>query len=87
MAQEEVGKAAGANSMLRELGGVFGIAIVVAVLAGADSYASAEAYSDGFAPAIAVSAGLSLGRDRRLGSARTPRGRPGRADGHGPSRP
>jgi EmrB/QacA subfamily drug resistance transporter len=60
VAQEEVGKAAGANSMLRELGGVFGIAILVAVFAGAGSYASAEAFTDGFAPAIAVSAALSL---------------------------
>jgi hypothetical protein len=46
--------------MLRELGGVFGIAILVAVFAGAGSYASAETFSDGFAPAIAVSAALSL---------------------------
>jgi EmrB/QacA subfamily drug resistance transporter len=60
VAQEEVGKAAGANSMLRELGGVFGIAILVAVFAGGGSYASAQAFSDGFAPAIAVSAALSL---------------------------
>jgi EmrB/QacA subfamily drug resistance transporter len=60
VAQAEVGKAAGANSMLRELGGVFGIAILVAVFAGAGSYASAEAFSDGFATAIAVSAALSL---------------------------
>jgi EmrB/QacA subfamily drug resistance transporter len=57
--QEEVGKAAGANSMLRELGGVFGIAVLVTVFAGAGSYASAEAFSDGFAAAIAVSAALS----------------------------
>ena len=35
-----LGKAAGANSMMRELGGVFGIAVVVAVFAGAGSYAS-----------------------------------------------
>jgi hypothetical protein len=60
VAQDEVGKAAGANSMLRELGGVFGIAILVAVFTGAGSYASAEAFTDGFAPAIAVSAALSL---------------------------
>jgi hypothetical protein len=60
VAQAEVGKAAGANSLLRELGGVFGTARLVAVFAGAGSYASPEAFSDGFAPAIAVSAGLSL---------------------------
>jgi EmrB/QacA subfamily drug resistance transporter len=59
VAQEEIGKAAGANSMLRELGGVFGIAILVAVFAGAGSYASPGAFSDGFAAAIAVSAALS----------------------------
>jgi EmrB/QacA subfamily drug resistance transporter len=57
---EAIGKAAGTNSTMRELGGVFGIAVAVAVFAGAGSYASAAAFSDGFAPAIAVSAGLSL---------------------------
>jgi EmrB/QacA subfamily drug resistance transporter len=60
VAHDEVGKAAGANSMLRELGGVFGIAILVAVFAGTGSYASPEAFSHGFAAAIAVSATLSL---------------------------
>jgi MFS family permease len=59
VAQDEVGKAAGANSMLRELGGVFGIALLVAVFAASGSYASADAFSDGFAPAIAVAAALS----------------------------
>jgi EmrB/QacA subfamily drug resistance transporter len=57
---EGVGKAAGANSMMRELGGVFGIAVAVAVFAGAGSYASAQAFTDGFAPAIGVAATLSL---------------------------
>jgi EmrB/QacA subfamily drug resistance transporter len=57
---EAVGKAAGANSMMRELGGVFGIAITVAVFAGAGSYVSAEAFTDGFAAAIGVAAALSL---------------------------
>jgi EmrB/QacA subfamily drug resistance transporter len=55
-----VGKAAGANSMMRELGGVFGIAVAVAVFAGAGSYASPEAFTDGFAPAIGLAAALSL---------------------------
>jgi EmrB/QacA subfamily drug resistance transporter len=54
-----VGKAAGANGMLRELGGVFGIALAVAVFAGAGSYASAPAFSDGFAAAMGVAAALS----------------------------
>jgi hypothetical protein len=46
--------------MMRQLGGVFGIAILVAVFAGAGGYASAQAFSDGFAPAIGVSSGLAL---------------------------
>jgi EmrB/QacA subfamily drug resistance transporter len=60
VSMEAVGKAAGANGMLRELGGVFGIAVAVAVFAGAGSYASAAAFSDGFAAALGVAAALSL---------------------------
>ena len=59
-ALEDVGKAAGANSMMRELGGVFGVAVAAAVFAGAGSFASPVAFLDGFAPAIAVVAALSL---------------------------
>jgi EmrB/QacA subfamily drug resistance transporter len=57
---EAIGKAAGTNSTMRELGGVLGIALSVAVFAGAGSYASAEAFTDGFVPAMTVSAVLSL---------------------------
>jgi len=60
VATEAIGKAAGTNSMMRELGGVFGIAVVVAVFAGAGSYASPAAFVDGFAPAIGVGAALAL---------------------------
>jgi EmrB/QacA subfamily drug resistance transporter len=58
--QDAIGKAAGTNSMMRELGGVFGIAISVAVFAGAGGYASAQAFTDGFAAAIGVSAALAV---------------------------
>jgi EmrB/QacA subfamily drug resistance transporter len=58
--EHALGKAAGTNSMMRELGGVFGIALVVAVFAGAGSYASAQAFVDGFSPAMLVAAGLAL---------------------------
>jgi EmrB/QacA subfamily drug resistance transporter len=54
-----IGKAAGANSMMRELGGVFGVALCVAVFAGAGSYASVTAFTDGFSAAIGVAAGLA----------------------------
>jgi MFS family permease len=59
IATEAIGKAAGANSMMRELGGVFGIAVAVAVFAGSGGYASAQAFTDGFGPAIGVAAGLA----------------------------
>ena len=58
--EDAIGKAAGANSMMRELGGVFGIALSVAVFAGAGGYASAQAFTDGFAAAAGVAAALSL---------------------------
>jgi len=60
VASEALGKAAGVNSMMRELGGVFGIALAVAVFAGAGSYISPQAFTDGFTPAMLVAAGLSL---------------------------
>ena len=71
VAMDAIGKAAGANSMMRELGGVFGIALAVAVFAAAGSYASPVAFMDGFGPAILVAAGLSVaGRRRRVRAAR-----------------
>jgi MFS family permease len=57
---DAIGKAAGANSMMRELGGVFGIAVAVAVFGGSGGYASPESFVAGFGPAIGVVAGLSL---------------------------
>ena len=60
VSDESVGKAAGTNSVMRELGGVFGIAIAVAVFSGAGSYASAQAFTDGFGPAVGVAAALAL---------------------------
>jgi MFS family permease len=71
---EAIGKAAGMNSTVRELGGVFGIALSVAVFAGAGSYASPQAFSDGFVAAIGVSAALSLlGAIAGLGLPRRPK--------------
>ena len=45
---------------MRELGGVLGIALGVAAFAGAGSYASPAAFTDGFSAALGVSAGLSV---------------------------
>ena len=57
---EHIGRASGTFSTMRQLGGAFGVAVLVAVFAGAGSYVSPQAFSDGFAPAIGVSAALSL---------------------------
>jgi EmrB/QacA subfamily drug resistance transporter len=56
-APDHVGQAAGVNSMLRQLGGVFGIAVTVAVFSGAGGYAS---FADGFERALLVASGFSL---------------------------
>jgi hypothetical protein len=60
VAPTQIGKASATYTTLRQLGGAFGIAIAVAVFAGSGSYAGAQAFSDGFAPAIGVLAALSL---------------------------
>jgi EmrB/QacA subfamily drug resistance transporter len=57
---EQIGKAAGTFSMVRQLGGALGLAIVVAVFTGAGSYVSPNAFSSGFGPAVGVAAALSL---------------------------
>ncbi len=56
----DLGKASGASTMMRQLGGVFGLAIAAAIFSGAGSYASPAAFSNGFVPAMAVTATLSL---------------------------
>jgi EmrB/QacA subfamily drug resistance transporter len=56
----DIGKASGVFSTMRQLGGAFGVAILAAVFTGAGSYASAAAFSNGFAPAIAAAAGVAF---------------------------
>ena len=60
VAGSEIGKASGTFNMLRYLGGVFGIACLVAVFARTGSFGSAQAFSKGFAVAIGTSASLSV---------------------------
>ena len=70
---ELAGVASGANSALRELGGVFGVAILAAVFAHPGAYGSPRVFVDGFTQALWVGAALSalgivaalLGRRRR----------------------
>jgi len=55
----DLGKASGTFMTMRQLGGVFGLAIAVAVFTGAGSYATPAAFAAGFVPALTVSAALS----------------------------
>jgi EmrB/QacA subfamily drug resistance transporter len=55
-----VGQASGVFNTARQLGGVFGVAILAAVFAADGGYASAGAFRDGAAPALAVGAGLAV---------------------------
>jgi EmrB/QacA subfamily drug resistance transporter len=56
----DIGKASGAFGTIRQLGGAFGVAVLVAVFAGTGSHSSAQAFGDGFVAAIGAGAGLSL---------------------------
>ncbi len=58
--ESEIGKASGAFSMFRQLGGAFGVAILAAVFAATGSLGSPQAFSSGFASALSVAAALSL---------------------------
>jgi EmrB/QacA subfamily drug resistance transporter len=53
---EEEGKASGANNAIRELGGVFGVAVLASVFSANGSYVSAQAFVDGMLPALGVGA-------------------------------
>jgi len=55
---EEEGRASGANNTIREIGGVFGVAILASVFAANGSYASPQAFVDGMIPAVWVGAGV-----------------------------
>jgi EmrB/QacA subfamily drug resistance transporter len=53
---DEEGKASGASSAIRELGGVFGVAVLAAIFARQGSFASPQAFVDGMVPAVLVGA-------------------------------
>ena len=55
-----IGIAAGVNSTMRELGGVFGIAVAVAVFAAVGGDGTPAAFVDGVAGALWLSTGLSV---------------------------
>ena len=55
---EDEGRASGANNTIRELGGVFGVAVLAAIFAGRGSYASPRLYVDGLVPAVFAGAAV-----------------------------
>jgi MFS family permease len=57
---EEEGQASGANNAIRELGGVFGVAVLAAVFASYGGYRSATTFVDGMNAAVWIGAGVVL---------------------------
>ena len=52
----EEGQASGANNAIRELGGVFGVAVLASVFSSYGGYESGQAFVDGLIPAVWVGA-------------------------------
>jgi len=55
---EEEGQASGANNAIRELGGVFGVAILASIFASSGGYGSGRHFIAGMAPAVYVGAAI-----------------------------
>ena len=55
---EDEGKASGANSAVREVGGVLGVAVLASIFSHAGGYATPETFVDGLVPATWAGAGV-----------------------------
>ena len=55
---DEAGKASGANNAIRELGGVFGVAVLASIFTHQGGYGSADLFTDGIIPALWVGAAV-----------------------------
>jgi MFS family permease len=55
---DQEGKASGANNAIRELGGVFGVAVLASVFAHAGGYRTAETFTNGTSTAVYVGAAV-----------------------------
>ena len=79
---EEEGQASGATNAIRELGGVFGVAVLASIFSSYGGYRSGQSFVNGLSPAIWVGAALvfvgalaafAIGRKkRRCAEVRTP---------------
>jgi MFS family permease len=52
---EQAGQASGANNAIREIGGVFGVAVLASIFTGAGGYSSPQAFVNGLVPALWMS--------------------------------
>jgi EmrB/QacA subfamily drug resistance transporter len=75
---EEEGQASGASNAIRELGGVFGVAVLAAVFTRNGSFVSPQAFVDGLVPAVLIgsvvvalgaAAAFAIPRSRRVPAA------------------
>ena len=57
---QEEGQASGANNAIRELGGVFGVAVLASVWSHYGSYSNGQAFVDGMLPALWIGAAVVL---------------------------
>jgi EmrB/QacA subfamily drug resistance transporter len=56
--RQEEGKASGANNAIREVGGVFGVAVLAAIFARYGGYGSSETFVNGLTPALWIGAAV-----------------------------
>src|SRR3954447_19623694 len=56
VAPAEEGRASGANNTIREIGGVFGVAVLASIFSAKGGYASPQSFVDGMVPAVWVGA-------------------------------
>ena len=93
---EEEGQASGANNAIRELGGVFGVAVLASVFASLGGYESGQAFSDGMNPALIIGgvvvalgavAAFAIPRSVERDAKQAPSARSRRPSGHVEARP
>jgi EmrB/QacA subfamily drug resistance transporter len=82
---EEEGQASGAQNAIRELGGVFGVAVLASVWSHYGSYSNGQAFVDGMLPALWIGAAVvvlgavaafAIGKPRRAAQAQSVQAEP-----------
>ena len=81
MRPDQEGKASGANNAIRELGGVFGVAVLASIFAHSGGYRTGQTFVNGLGPAVYVGAAVvavgalaafAIGRPRETSAAVEP---------------